>query len=130
MTGSGVVGLAIFLLGETVLSAAAIRREEGIAIGSVGLITEPTQTEKSTGLGPRVILKAVVNLVCPNRGLAQPTPRRSIRTRLLLEFVSCPRGGETPGVIPEDGLGVRRITVKKGRRSPPGPSRREDLQTL
>jgi hypothetical protein len=51
MTGLGVVKLAIFLRGATVLSAAAVRREEGIAIGVVGLDTEPAQAEKSTGLG-------------------------------------------------------------------------------
>jgi hypothetical protein len=50
-TGLGVVKLAIFLRGATVLSATAVRREEGIAISAVGLITEPAQAEKSTGLG-------------------------------------------------------------------------------
>jgi len=35
MTGLGIVKLAIFLRSATVLSAAAVRREEDIAIGAV-----------------------------------------------------------------------------------------------
>jgi len=51
MTGLGVVGLAIFLLVVTVLSSAAVRRKEGIATGSVSLITEPVRAELIVSIG-------------------------------------------------------------------------------
>jgi len=52
LTGFGFVGLATFLLGATVLSAAAVRREEGIATGAVRLITEPAKAEQIVSTDP------------------------------------------------------------------------------